>query len=46
MVCHSDRGASLSDEGSSPKESGFIVLTSLPVFKIIFAAIIVVYHQC
>ena len=37
---------SLSDEGSSPKKSGCIVLASLPVFEIMFAASIVLYRQC
>ena len=31
----------MSDEGSSPKESGCTVLTSLPIFEIVFAASIV-----
>ena len=36
----------LSDEGSSPKESGCTVLASLPVFELVFTASIVLYHQC
>ena len=31
----------MSDEGSSPKESGCTVLASLPIFEIVFAASIV-----
>ena len=32
---------SMSDEGSSPKESGCTVLASLPIFEILFVASIV-----
>ena len=37
---------SLSDEGSSPKESGCTILASLPLFEIVLAASIVLHHQC
>ena len=50
MLCHPDHVSSsetipaiinflsMSDEGSSPKESGCAVLASLPKFEIVFAA--------
>ena len=37
---------SQSNEGSTRKKSGCIVLTSLPVFEIVFPTSIVLYHQC